>query len=127
MSRPAAARYAHPRKAATASVETHHEGTVDADILDLGFEAEIWYWRGPSPFHFITVPEGPSTALHAMSPVVTYGWGMIPVTVRIGGTIWTTSLFPKDGRYLVPIKDAVRAAEQLSVGDTVRIELSVRG
>ena len=100
---------------------------MDEDILDLGFEGEVWYWRGPAPFHFITVPEEPSAAIHALSPVVTYGWGMIPVRVRIGRTMWKTALFPKDGRYLVPIKDAVRAAEHLAVGDAVRIELSVRG
>jgi len=102
------------------------EDREDADILDLGFEGEIWYWRGPSPFHFITVPKGPSEALRAMSPVVTYGWGMIPVRVRIGGTAWETSLFPKDGRYLIPIKDAVRRAEHLAVGDTVAVQLAIR-
>jgi hypothetical protein len=57
---------------------------------------------------------------------VTYGWGVIPVHVRIGVTEWQTSLVPKDGRYLVPIKASVREAEKLEEGDTVTLRLEVR-
>ncbi len=60
------------------------------------------------------------------SGLVTYGWGVIPVHVRIGKTEWQTSLFPKDGRYLVPLKDSVRKAENLDEGDNVTIQLEVR-
>ena len=50
---------------------------------------------------------------------------MIPVTARVGTTDWTTSLFPKDGRYLIPIKDLVRKAEGLTLGDHVKVDLFV--
>ena len=50
---------------------------------------------------------------------------MIPTTVRIGQTTWQTSLFPKDGGYIVPIRASVQRAEQLNVGDTVHILLDV--
>jgi hypothetical protein len=93
--------------------------------VHLEFGGEIWYWRGPSPFHFVTVPEAESAEIHAVSATVTYGWGVIPVTTEIGGTSWTTSLFPKDGGYLVPIKAAVRKAESLELGDLVRIALTI--
>jgi hypothetical protein len=89
------------------------------------FEGEIIYWRGPAPFLFVAVPEGASRDLKAISAGVTYGWGVIPATLRIGRTEWTTSLFPKDGRYLVPIKMSVQKAENLKVGDTVFIRLEV--
>ena len=101
-------------------------GGRQAQILDVAFSGELWYWRGPAPFHFVTVPEDPSAAIHAIAKIVTYGWGVIPVRVRIGSSDWETSLFPKDGRYLVPVKDAVRKAERLSVGDTVALQLAVR-
>jgi hypothetical protein len=94
--------------------------------MNIKFSGKIWYWRGPSPFYFVTVPEEPSDYLKDISGAVTYGWGMIPVTVQIGETEWKTSLFPKDGRYLVPLKDSVRKAEQLSEGDTVSLRLEVR-
>ena len=94
--------------------------------MRIEFNGELWYWRGPAPFHFITVPDDGCADLRAMSPVVSYGWGMIPVSARIGRTEWKTSLFPKDGRYVVPVKDVVRAAEGLEVGDTATLELTIR-
>ncbi len=93
--------------------------------MDLEFTGEVWFWRGPSPFHFVTVPEDESAEIHAASALVTYGWGMIPVEVRIGSTRWTTSLFPKDGTYVVPLKDRVRKAERIDVGDAVTVRLAV--
>ena len=94
--------------------------------MDLEFSGELWYWRGPSPYHFIMVPDEACVGLRAISAVVSYGWGMIPVSVRIGASVWDTSLFPKDGRYVVPVKDIVRNAEELAVGDTVAVHLDIR-
>lgn len=94
--------------------------------MRIAFTGELWHWRGPSPYHFITVPEDGCVELRAMSSVVSYGWGMIPVRVRIGATEFETSLFPKDGRYVVPIKDVVRKAEALVEGDVVAVELAIR-
>jgi hypothetical protein len=94
--------------------------------MNMEFVGELWYWRGPAPYHFITVPEEACVGLREMSAIVSYGWGMIPVRVRIGGSAWETSLFPKDGRYAVPIKDVVRKAEGLAEGDTVAVELAIR-
>ncbi|MFY9890713.1 MAG: DUF1905 domain-containing protein [Streptosporangiaceae bacterium] len=93
--------------------------------MRLEFSGEIWFWRGPAPFHFVTVPDEECGALEAASASVTYGWGMIPVTALIGSTRWTTSLFPKDGRYIVPVKAQVRTAEELDVGDVVTVRLTV--
>ena len=89
------------------------------------FSGEIWYWRGPAPHYFVTVPDEECADLQAASRSVSYGWGMIPVTVRVGRTEWTTSLWPKDGRYIVPLKAAVRTAEGLEEGDTVALRLAV--
>lgn len=94
--------------------------------MNIEFSGEIWYWHGPAPFYFVTVPAAQCDDLKAISRVVTYGWGMIPATVRIGRTEWKTSLFPKDGGYVVPLKDSVRKAEDLKEGDTVTIRLEVR-
>ena len=89
------------------------------------FEGEIFHWRGPAPFLFVAVPEEPSRDLKAISTMVTYGWGVIPVHVRIGETEWKTSLFPKEGRYLVPIRMSVQKSENLDVGDSVVVQLKV--
>jgi hypothetical protein len=89
------------------------------------FEGTIWYWKGPAPHHFITVPTNQAADLREIQGSVTYGWGMIPVSVRVNRTEWTTSLFPKDGHFIVPIKALVRRAEKLEVGDSVKVRLAV--
>ena len=90
---------------------------------DIAFTGEVWHWRGPAPYFFVTVPEEESQDLQEISGEVSYGWGMIPVRVRLGGTEWETSLWPKDGRYLVPLKDKVRATEGVAEGDVVTVRL----
>ena len=93
--------------------------------MDLEFAGKILYWRGPAPWFFVAVPVSQSQDLKAISGFVTYGWGVIPARVRIGKTEWRTSLFPKDGCYLVPIKASVRKAEGLEEGDYVTVWLDV--
>ncbi len=93
--------------------------------MNIEFDNKIWFWRGPAPWFFVTVPAQQSHELKAISKLVTYGWGVIPVHVRIGKTQWHTSLFPKDDVYLVPIKANVRKAEKLEEGDNVRVWLDV--
>ena len=93
--------------------------------MDFDFSGDIIWWRGPSPFHFVEVPDAESAQIEAAKSLVTYGWGVIPVTAQIGGTEFMTSLFPKDGRFLLPVKDAVRRAEALELGDSVRVHLII--
>lgn len=90
------------------------------------FNGKIIFWKGPAPWFFVTVPAKQSRELKAISGLVTYGWGVIPVHVRIGKTEFQTSLFPKDDRYLVPIKAIVRKAENLEKDDKVTVRLEVR-
>jgi hypothetical protein len=94
--------------------------------MDLHFRGELWYWRGPAPFHFVTVPPDESAEIAGVAPLLTYGWGMIPVTVRIGKTQTTTSLWPKDGGYIVPVKKLVQEAESASGGVVVSGEVMVQ-
>lgn len=60
--------------------------------VEVEFRSEIWFWRGPSPYHFVTVPDSAAAELDAVAPMVSYGWGMIPVAASIGGTAWTTPI-----------------------------------
>jgi len=90
------------------------------------FDSKIIFWKGPAPWFFVTMPAKQSRDLKEISGLLTYGWGVIPVHVRIGKTEFTTSLFPKDDRYLVPIKASVRKAENLEKGDKIHIRLEFR-
>jgi len=94
--------------------------------MNIEFENIIWYWKGPAPWYFVTVPEAECNTLKAISGLVTYGWGMIPVHARIGKTTWKTSMFPsKDHGYDLPIKASVRKAENLKEGDDVTVFLDI--
>jgi Domain of unknown function (DUF1905) len=100
---------------------------VATGILTCEFDARVWPWRGPSPYHFLTLPTDHAEAIHEVASSVTYGWGMVPVEVRIGRTGWRTSLFPKDGGYVLPLRASVRTREDVHVDDVVHVALTVFG
>jgi hypothetical protein len=93
--------------------------------MELEFSGEVVHWRGPAPHHFVAVPEPEVQRIREVARMATYGWGCIPVEGRLGSTDFTTSLFPKDGGYLVPLKVAVRRRERVELGDTVRLRIAV--
>ena len=93
--------------------------------MELEFTGELWFWKGPAPHHFVTVPEPEADQLAAVAPGVSYGYGMIPVTVRLGATEAKTALGPKDGGYIVPVTLAIRRAENIGVTDIVTVRLTV--
>ncbi|MCW1806586.1 DUF1905 domain-containing protein [Brachybacterium squillarum] len=95
--------------------------------MNLRFTGTVIEWRGPAPFVFVPVAADEAAEIAAVASRVTYGWGAIPVTGRIGGTEFTTSLFPRDGGYLVPVKVAVQRAEGVEPGEEVTVELTIDG
>ena len=96
------------------------------DSVTFEFTGEVWEWRGPAPYHFVSVPEDLCDEVREAAKLVSYGWGMVPVSLRIGRTSWTTSLWTKDGGYVVPLKDKVRRAESVQLGDTVTVGMEIR-
>jgi len=94
--------------------------------VEFSFSATVWEWRGPAPYHFVSVPPDVAIEIKELASAVTYGWGMIPVSGKIGATTFDTSLWARNGTYAVPIKDAVRKAEGISLDDLVSIELSLK-
>lgn len=93
--------------------------------MEFRFEAEIIYWRGPSPYFYAPLPAAEAERVRGVARAVTYGWGVIPVEATIHGATFTTSLFPKDGTYLLPIKAAVRNTAEVTAGDTVTVEMTI--
>lgn len=89
------------------------------------FESQMRYWHGPAPWYFLPVPDACGSAIRALSRRLSYGWGVIPVKVRLGTVSFTTSLFPKDGEYLIPVKVAIRKMVGLHEGEVAVVELEV--
>jgi hypothetical protein len=82
-------------------------------------------WRGPAPFYFLPTPMEVTEEIEIYKRELTYGWGVIPAKVTIGTTTVTTSLIPRDGSFYIPLKDAVRRPNEISVGDLISLELEI--
>jgi hypothetical protein len=93
-------------------------------FMDFEFDGPVVEWRGPAPFYFVAIPEEESGDIKLAAKGVEY-WGQVPVTARIGETEFTTALFPKDGRYLLPLKDAVRQAAGIEVDEVLAVALRI--
>ena len=89
------------------------------------FEADIIEWRGPAPFLFAAIPDEHVGAIRYAAMTASYGWGVVPVVATIGGTEFATSLFPRDGSYLLPVKRAVQKAEDIGLGGRVAVAMRV--
>lgn len=112
-----------PDRGTDADRDAYAVHNADADLT---FSAEVVEWRGPAPFYFVVAPPEEGEWLTGIMREVTYGWGMIPVAGRIGRTDFTTSLWPRKGTWWVPLKDAVRRAEGIELGDVITVALAVR-
>lgn len=94
-------------------------------LARIAFTAAIIEWRGPAPFLFLPVPDEHLGEIAYAARLASYGWGCVPVEARIGATGFTSSLFPRDGGYLLPVKVAVQRAERVGPGDRVAVEMRV--
>ncbi|MGD8215397.1 DUF1905 domain-containing protein [Aestuariimicrobium sp. Y1814] len=94
------------------------------DPIDFRFTGEVIEWRGPAPFHFVVLPLDAAEEVFEETHL-SYGWGMIPATITVGDTTWYTALWRKQGTYYIPLKDAVRTAEDLHLGDVIEVYLKL--
>ncbi len=87
------------------------------------FEAELWRWEARRDLWvFARLPDDVSEEIR-LQPHPPAGFGSVKVMVTLGGSRWSTSVFPEsaDGAYVVAIKGAVRAKEGVGLGDVVRL------
>ncbi|MEO6292048.1 MAG: DUF1905 domain-containing protein [Burkholderiaceae bacterium] len=95
------------------------------------FSAICWLYSGKGAWYFVSLPQESATEITYFSKALNggkrTGWGSVRVTVQVGKTIWQTSLFPdsKNKSYLLPLKAAVRKAENIVDGQLVKVQLSM--
>jgi hypothetical protein len=89
------------------------------------FEGEVIEWRGPSPYFFVVIPLDESDELREAGRELVY-WGQVPVEARIGGTEFSSATFPYGEQYVLPLRVAIRRAEEIEVGDVVSVALRLR-
>lgn len=93
--------------------------------MQVQFAGIVFEWRGPAPFFFVALSADAADAVGAVAATASYGWGCIPVTATIGRTTWTTSLIPKNGGYLLPLRRRVRDDEGIALDALVAVRLVI--
>lgn len=94
-------------------------------LLDIVFEAAVIEWRGPAPFYFVAIPPEHLGEVSYAAREASYGWGCVPVAASVVGASFDTSLIPKDGGYLLPLRAAVRAQAGVALGDSICVRMRV--
>jgi Domain of unknown function (DUF1905) len=89
------------------------------------FRAKLWQHQSPGAWYFVSLPADVADDIRARFGAQASGFGSIKVEAAVRDTQWTTSLFPDKSQrtYLLPIKKAVRAAENLEPGDVTPVRL----
>lgn len=80
-------------------------------------------WRGPAPFYFLKLDPDEAKSLHDIVKDLTYGWGVIPVKVKIDEEVFETSIFPREGTFFVPVKKDIRVKTDIQTGQMVAATL----
>ncbi|WP_018634792.1 DUF1905 domain-containing protein [Parafrankia elaeagni] len=93
------------------------------------FEGELWLWnaRRVDTWTFVSLPTEVSAEIRDRAGGASRGFGSLRVRVTVGGTTWATSIFPgsEGGSYVLPVKRAVRRAEELEVGDAMAVTVEL--
>lgn len=101
----------------------------ESEELELNYDftvtGEIFEWRGPAPFYFVEIEKSLSGEIKSVASLHTYGWGVTHIHGVIGNTSFMTAMIPKDGCYRIPVKDAVRKAEDIEVGEKITIKFNL--
>ena len=92
------------------------------------FDGEIFRWdaREDAAWYFTAVPPELSDEIREI-PRPYRGFGSVRVRARVGGSEWSTSIFPDstNGSYVLPLKKKIRDAESLVDGGLVSVRLQV--
>jgi len=93
---------------------------ADDGRMEWNVTGAVIEWRGPAPYLFVALTPQESEDIKEAARGLIY-WGQVPVHATIGDTGFTTALFPRDGRYLLPVKVAVQRAEAITQGEIVEV------
>ena len=90
------------------------------------FIAPLWEWSARDGWFFVTLPPDAADDIAGIASAAR-GFGSARVRVTVGGTTWSTSVFPDTtvGSDVLPVKKAVRSAEGIMEGDDLDVTLEV--
>ena len=94
-------------------------------LIDAAFTGSVIEWRGPAPFYFVALPDDLIAEVRWAATQASYGWGCVPVHAEVDGVSFTTSLFPRNGGYLLPLKLAVRRQVGAVADDMLNVRMVI--
>lgn len=102
---------------------------------DFTVTTPLWRWQSataPAAWFFVTLAGEAADGIRMAAISGQWldgrkGFGSARVEAAIGETRWKTSVFPhkESGGWLLPVKAAVRKAEELVEGDAVTVTVSL--
>ncbi|HMS27391.1 MAG TPA: DUF1905 domain-containing protein [Burkholderiaceae bacterium] len=104
---------------------------MTSQLHTVEFTEVCWLYSGKGAWYFVTLPTDCAAEITFFSKARNggkrTGWGSVKVTAQIGKTVWQTSLFPdsKNKSYVLPLKAAVRKAENIVPNSPVKVRVSM--
>ncbi|MEV4352536.1 DUF1905 domain-containing protein [Actinoplanes sp. NPDC049596] len=97
--------------------------------MRVDFESELWIWdaRKDESWTFVSLPVEVSEEIRDLTEGMRRGFGSLRVRASVGTSTWQTSIFPdsQKGAFVLPIKRAIRKAQNLEPGDTAAITVEL--
>ena len=96
-------------------------------MTEHSFEGELYPWHEdrPDSWLFVALPPDLSRQVDDELTAPPRGFGSVRVEVTVGGSTWSTSIFPGKETYVLPVKKPVRRAEGLDLGDAATFTIRV--
>jgi len=96
-------------------------------VTTFEFTADLWRYSGKAAWYFVTLPHDVADDIDEITGDERRGFGSVRVEVTVGATTWNTSVFPdtKSESFVLPVKKAVRTAEDLDDGSPVAVVLAL--
>jgi len=90
--------------------------------------AEVWRSDGPGDRYFVTLPDDVAQAVREKFGGSHQAVGSLPVSVALGKSIWSTSLYADNASnsYVIAIKDDVRRRELVREGQVISLRFAVK-
>jgi hypothetical protein len=94
--------------------------------VTFSFSGELFEAPVEAPWVFVALPVDAADRIVDLVPRRP-GFGSVRVVAQLGSTEWKTSIFPSKeySTYVLPVKRAVRDAEQVDTGDTVQLTVRI--
>lgn len=98
-----------------------------AKVRTYKFKGKVWRYKGPSSWHFVTLPKTLSKKIRRAHVRSEEGWGRLKVIATVKKCDWNTAIWfdTKADSYLLPLKAAVRKQAGVEVGQALSVAINI--